>query len=133
MSNFNQPKLYGGMKKQELINELEKRDNRIERQDELLRKAATEIHGLEVTNASARMFMGCLLQMALQEKEVEEIYIDKAYAYDMLMSHYVDFKAADDSNIGVFLKLVKNEAQSSDDVDTKQDESEGNENEPGEI
>lgn len=115
---------YGRMKKQELINELEKRDNRITKQDELLKMAAAEINGLELTNASARMFLGSLLQMALQEKEVEEIYIDKQYAYELLLTHYVDFTPADDSNIGVILKLARNENTQSDNVDTKQSESE---------
>lgn len=118
---------YGSMKKQELINELEKRDNRINKQDELLKIAFGEIQGLEVTNASARMFLGSFLQMALQEKEVDEIYIDKAYAYDLLLSHYVDFKPADDDNTGVFVKLIKVEPVAIQDVDTKQ-ECEGAEN-----
>ncbi len=122
MSRYEQSKIWSTMKKEVLVRELEKnqnmleiqdkrlaiQDERLEKMDHTLRIAMTEIQGLEVTNASARMFLASLLEMALIEKEVDEIYIDKLYAYGLLETTYVDFKPADDANVGVFLKLVTN-------------------------
>lgn len=124
---------YSSMKKNDLVLELEKRDNEIKRTREIMKMAAQEINGLELSNASARMFIGVLVKDIMDIQEVEEIYVDKQIASELLESHYVDFSAWGEENNGVVLKLVPHAKSDAENVDVKQEESEGRENEPSDI
>lgn len=98
--------VYGSMKKQELINELTKRDERVKRAEDLLQRSANEIDRLEINNASQRMYLIALTDLYRVETGRDEIYVNKTYAFELLQGGYVDFSAADDTNTGVILKIV---------------------------
>jgi hypothetical protein len=106
---------YGSMKKEELIRELNKRDNQVKAQEEWLDMAAKDNETLFKAKEFALNIIGGLTFIITQQTEQEVVYLSREAMFDLNQKCFVDFNDVEEMS-GLEISLKNRESISEEEV-----------------